>query len=1499
MFFLLFGYLVLQNKKMQHSVVDAITNSLSHQVGSKVSVDEIEWNFPNSFVLKDVYVEDLNRDTMLFMDRTKVTINLWKLFSSQVSFRTIQFTGLEANLSMDSTQVPNFQFFIDAFKSNKNDTLSLQWTMDIESIAFNDCLISYKNPYKDNMIGRLNPNDLKIYDINGCVFVRSFVDDSVRVLVENISFKEKSGFVIDNISMIASSNNERINVEDVSLKTPNSNLNVKEVVVHHDNHKAFEDPLNLLRGEIMMGESFIRLSDFSALYPALDMLSETFTIEGNAYGKLSQFQVNDLVLKYGTATCISGNIFVKDVYPNAKNLNIDAELNKISSNSSELSDILFVALDRDIQLPGVLDSLGIFSYSGTLNGTLSDMLTKGVIFSNMGKIDMSVSMSSPDFLLNSYKIVGDIRSDSCYLNKVLGEASMLGNLAFNTNIVLDKLSDRNFRLKAQGTIDSLYYKNYCYEDIRLDGKFDNDGFDGQVIMSDKNAEVSFLGKADLRKENPLYHFSSSVNDFNLAKTHLIEGVDDAHLSFDVETNFVGQSIDDLEGSFSLDNVVFTQDDKELSLNNLSLSASVLPNNGKKLSVYSDYLNGTVKGIYSFSSLPSFIHNIAHYYLPALIKEEKPFDSKGKQNDFSFDFVIGNMEPIHDVYPLPLVIVEDAKLKGFVKESDQKVKVRLEAPQVRKGESFLSDVIFLCENPHDKLKVMCRSSYIPKNKRRTPYFLSLNSSAKENAVDFNFNFSNSTEDTYSGKIELDALFKDFVKGEGVTADVHLHPSNIILNDSIWNIQECLVQLDKKEIVIDSFLFSHGSQFLSIAGANSTTSSDSINVHFSDLYLGYISDMVASENISFNGVADGDVFLFRLFNTPYFKGDLYVYDGSINDGLLGDMSVSTSWLEKEKCIDFDVNLLSTSMDRQDLSKSVIHGGVFLGNDSLYIGGKLKDVSMKFLRKYLKNVLQNNTGTVSGNVCAYGKFGNIGLEGTAYVKDMAFDVDFLKTSYVLSDSVKLTPHTIELNQTQLFDTEGHYGIVSGMLLHDAFRNMKFAFDLSCDNLLLMNTKEEDNETFYGKAYGKGYAHFSGTTETVNINLGMRTMPNTLMTIPIEGASSAKEGNFITFVEAEDNKSMAEKRRLRREKIKQISEQKNTTSTNIQLTMDLEATPDAQIHLIMDSQQGDIIRANGSGSLRLTYNLKESDFKMYGGYEIEKGDYMFSIQSIISRKFDIIKGSTVRWTGSPYMADINIQAKYGLNAPLGDIIEDPNLPVGTTLVNCLMNLTGTITSPNLKFDIELPNSDEDVRSKLRSEINTEEAINRNIASLLALGHFYNFDKTVVATTELSSVGFSTLSSQLSSWISKMTQDINIGFNYRPTSNGENGTVTSSEFDVALSTQLLNDRLILNGNFGYREGEELKEMKNVSNSIVDFDIEYKLGKSGKLRAKGYNHSNNSYFKQAPNTQGLGIVYREDFDTFSGLFKSYWNAIKRKKRNRDEADVEAGDLDAEKKEKRK
>jgi hypothetical protein len=1465
---LLLGYVILKNDKLQQRFVSVVTESLSEKVNSIVSLKSIDWEFPNSFVLHDVYIEDQAHDTLLVIDRTKVTINIWELINAKVSFRTLQLTGMDARINKDEEKY-NFQFFIDAFRKTEKDTMKIKWSMDVESIALNDCNLSFYNDSCNSRPGQFNPDFIEVSSLNGSLQVRHFTEDSLNLKLNDFSFKELSGLELSELSTTMVANTKNLKFYDFTAQMPNSLLVLNDATFLYSEPSSFKRFYTDVFMSVSISPSFIDLTDLSAFLPAFASLEKDVLLKGNITGTIKTLLLRNFSFKYGNKTTLQGDFYM-DGLPDPDKLHVRANVNELSGAVEDIVEISEAFTKKQIQIPSVVDSLGIISYSGKINGKLTDLEANGLLACAAGSLTTNLILKATDLTYNDYSISGKIDTRQFNLNKIAGKKSELGKSTFKLNVDLKKSGKNHIALNASGFVDSLVYKKYCYENISINGKFNDEGFDGSLIMSDKNAEVSFKGNIDLNKEKPIFRFNANVKDVKPYNLNLTKKHPESSLSFDIETNFIGKNLDDIEGTFSIDNIVFVEEDKEIFINNISLSALSQDNQTKKISLFSDYINGHVTGNYHFTSLVGNFKNLASHYIPAILTDS--VKTIGRQrNNFEYNFVIDNTEPIQEMIELPFTFMEEAVVSGFYNDSLNKFRVRVDAPSLKIGNINMGDFLLLTENPGDHIKLTLRGTHLPGNTRRNPYFVSLNSKIKENKIDLDMFFSNSMEETYSGAFSTAIMLKGYNPDDGLMVDIDINPTEIILNDVVWNIHPGKIAVtSNKKIAISNFYFNHENQYLKIDGVNTDMPEDSIQIRFSDLQLGYISEILNLKDFSFDGISDGDLYLFQLFKDPFFEGDVNIYDAVMNGYLLGDLLVNAAWKEEDKCIAFDSNLFTAY--KGERFQSDIYGGVYIANDSLFIEGDLKNIDLKFLRQYLGTVVQNNTGFASGVIRAYGKFGHVGLEGAAVVKDMAFDVDYLKTSYVLSDTVFMTPNSFRLNQAQVFDIEGNYGIASGLVLHEGFKNFKFAVDVSCSNILGLNTKEQDNEMFYGKAYVGGNVNISGNQDIVNFNLNVRTSPNTKITIPIEGNTSVRDVGFITFVESTDNLTAAEKRRLRKEKLQRIQEEKKTNA-EMNIVINLEATPDAQVQLVMDSKQGDVIKGSGSGNLRLLFNTRDSDFKMYGNYEIAKGEYLFTIQSIIPRKFDITEGSLVRWTGNPYDAYLDVMAKYVLNVSLNEILDDPQVRSTLTPVHCILNLTGTINNPTLKFDLELPNADEEMRRQVRSIINTEEAMNRNIASLLAIGHFYTMDRANTNTSgssELSAVGFSTLSSALGSWISKLNSDISLGVNYRPVSDG---VTTTNEVDVAVSTQLFNDRLLFNGNFGYREN--VANSPNISNSIVDFDLEYKLSKTGKFRVKGFNRSNNSYFKQSPNTQGVGLIYKEDFDTVGELLRSYWNPIKK------------------------
>ena len=207
---------------------------------------------------------------------------------------------------------------------------------------------------------------------------------------------------------------------------------------------------------------------------------------------------------------------------------------------------------------------------------------------------------------------------------------------------------------------------------------------------------------------------------------------------------------------------------------------------------------------------------------------------------------------------------------------------------------------------------------------------------------------------------------------------------------------------------------------------------------------------------------------------------------------------------------------------------------------------------------------------------------------------------------------------------------------------------------------------------------------------------------------------------------------------------------------------------------------------------------------------------------------------------------------------------------VDALLKVRGDIHAPEIKFDIDLPTVTSEVKRKVMSIISSEDMLNRQVIYLLALNRFYSPEYSGVEQgSEIASVASATLSSQIQNIIGSLTDR----FTLAPSFKTEKSDLSDMEVDLALSSSFFDNRLLVNGNLGYRD-----KSTSQTTFIGDFDLEYLLSRDGKLRLKAYNHFNDAsyYLKSALTTQGIGIVYRKDFDDPLKFIKSF---LRRKRKN--------------------
>ncbi len=519
-----------------------------------------------------------------------------------------------------------------------------------------------------------------------------------------------------------------------------------------------------------------------------------------------------------------------------------------------------------------------------------------------------------------------------------------------------------------------------------------------------------------------------------------------------------------------------------------------------------------------------------------------------------------------------------------------------------------------------------------------------------------------------------------------------------------------------------------------------------------------------------------------------------------------------------------------------------------------------------------MQELKGRVSGNVHSYGKFKELTLDGSV-LADASIGFDLLNTRFLAKDSVHLSPEGIFFKDFKISDPEGHNGTVNGYVRYKHFKDINYRLDMHINNMLVMNTKETPSIPFYGTVYATGNALLSGNAiDGFNANIAVATNRNTTFTYSIASTMAAASNQFITFVDKTPKRIVEEVNFYSSSSIFKEEEKAPETQTDIRLNLLVDATPEATIKIIMDPVSGDYISARGNGNIRTEFYNK-GDVRMFGNYTIQQGIYKFSLQEVIRKDFLIRNGSTIRFNGPPVDASLDINAYYtvssaSLNALIPDastIVQQPNVRV-----NCLMHLTGNLTNPSLGLGIELPNERDEIQALVRNYISTEEQMNMQMLYLLGIGKFYMEASTGTSQSDMmTSVLSSTLSGQLNNMLSQIidNNNWNIGTNL---STGEKGW-TDVEVEGVLSGQLLNNRLLINGNFGYRENP----MSN-TNFVGDFEAEYLLNQSGDIRLKAYNETNDRYYtKTNLTTQGVGIMFKKDFDKWRDLY--FWEKLKLKR----------------------
>lgn len=1438
-----------------------VAEELSQLFDTNVQIKRIDIGLLNRVIIDDLLVDDKKGDELVKITRLSAKFDIVPLFGGKISINNVQLFGFNINLSKENPETPaNFQFLIDTFakeeKSESNSSIDLR----INSILIRRGKIAYNLLSAPETPGRFNANHIDIQNIIANISLKAFTSDSINAVIKRLSIEEASGLDIRKLGLKLTANDKQMNIDNFTLQLPNSSFNLDTLQCNYDSLASFSNFAEEVQFKVKTGPSYFTPSDIAPFTTALSHFQDPIELQFEVFGKVNNIECPYLDIHSGDILRLKCEAFLQGL-PQFNEAFVFGKVSELYINQRGINFLVKNFAADESKTPSIANNLGDVSFKGEITGYFSDLVTYGTLSSDVGAIKTDIKVSTNKEAA-SFSYSGTIQTDSLQLGKLLNNKE-LGGTAFQMHINGSHVKKQTPDISLDGLISFFTFKDYRYEDILLDGRFNRSGFNGNVALNDPNGSIYLDGIINLNQEIPTFDFTASIKDFAPHNLNLTSAYVDTDFSMNLRANFEGNSIDNLNGEINLDDFVYNSPDKDYYLDNLNVKAT----HSKEINsiiINSEFINAKISGQYKYKDIPTSFLGVLHRYLPTFIP--LPKRARTNHNNFTVDLKVENTELLSTVFNIPLFLYKPISLKGYINDEKDKIEVSAHLPRFKYNNKYYESGVILCNNNDSTFNTEVRLTQL---KRNGSVNIALLATAENNCILTNLNWGNSAEATYSGKLTAHAAFEKR-EDKSLKTTVDIRPTTVIINDSIWNIHPAQITIEPKNIQIDDFSITQGERFLNIEGVVSEDPASLLKLNLNHINIGYVFDIInVTDDVSFEGDATGTAYARHLFNDPKLETQLEIKDFALNKGLLGDLNLYGAWDNESKGIFLDGHIQEDS-----ISNAFVKGYIYpiAPNSGLDLNISAENLSINFIEKYTESIMQELKGRVSGDVHFYGKFKELTLDGKV-MADASIAFDMLNTRFLAKDSVRVSPEGIFFDKLKISDPEGHTGTVDGYVRFKHFKNINYRLDMHIDNMLVMNTKETPDFPFYGTVYATGNALLSGNgIDGFNANIAVTTNRNTTFTYSIASTMAAASNQFITFVDKTPRRIVEDVDFYTSSSIFKDEEKKPDEQTDIRLNLLVDATPDATIKIIMDPVSGDYISARGNGNIRTEFYNK-GDVRLFGNYTIQQGIYKFSLQEVIRKDFLIRNGSSIRFNGPPIDATLDINAYYTVSsASLNDLIPDASSIVQqpNIRVNCLMDLTGNLTNPTLSLGIELPNERDEIQALVRNYISTEEQMNMQMLYLLGIGKFYMEASNGASQSDMmTSVLSSTLSGQLNNMLSQIidNNNWNIGTNL---STGEKGW-TDVEVEGVLSGQLLNNRLLINGNFGYRDNP----MSN-TNFVGDFEAEYLLNQSGDIRLKAYNETNDRYYtKTNLTTQGVGIMFKKDFNKWRDLF--FWEKWKLRK----------------------
>ena len=1420
-----------------------VADAISERLATKVNVGSIDLGFLNRVIINDVTLYDQQNRIMLLASRMSVKIDLLALAEGKISISSAQLFGANGRFyKSNADSKPNYQFVLDSLAS-KDTTSTSPLDLRINSLIIRRSSILYDQVDIPRTDGLFNPHHLRISNISANIAVKRITEDSIDVNVRRLGLSEQSGLELNNLTFRLQAGKKNAELKNLCLEMPSTKIVLDTLKASYTmkNDKLITETIKF-QGNFK--DSHITLSDLRCFYNPLKNFQRQIFLQTDFRGNGYTTTIPELHLWTETGD-------VKILASGHLDTSKDKPSWSARVNDLALSETILDFMQKNIpDIPREILNIGNLRLRGNLNGESDGGLSaQTLIQTGIGNIDL-------DFIMSGTKqFNGSIDTEGIDLKQLLDD-EQLGLLA--ASLKLDgEIASKIPTVNAQGMVSRLEYKGYTFTNIGINGTYSDKGVAGFLKIEDPNLSVELEGNMAKTGATNSINIKGMLNRMAPKALKLSDNWGNSIFAANLDADLTAKTINDAQGELRISNFSMVEEDGyKYNLDNLYLTSG-FEDDMHYVTLVSDFAKAEIKGEFEYTTLPQSIINFVATALPTL--PGLPKVKKESGNNFTMQLQVFKTDWLQKLLGMNISISNPVTMRARINDNTKTINLEGLMPDITYDGSRYTNGNIVITTPSDSIKGDIALNKIMDDGSKID--LSLKAVASDNNLTTSLSFKNgASKDDFSGNLNLvTSLYKN--NANQPEAHIRVQPSHLILNGATWTVETSDIIYNADKLYVNQFSINNGQQHLIIDGKATASQEDALTVDLNEMEVAYILDLINFHSVEFSGKASGSATVVAPFGDFAMNADIVVDDFKFERGHMGTLYAEASWVKERGQIDIDA-IADDGLN----SKTFVNGYVSPTNNTIDLLISADGTYLDFMHNFTKTFLSSISGQGHGDVRLAGTLDNINLTGQLIIDEGKAEVTALNTTYTLTnDTVNFIPDEIELHQMAVYDADGNKGTLSGGIHHKHLTSMTYDLFVEADNLLAYDFRDFGESSFYGTVYASGDVAIHGRSGEVVIDCNVTPQKNTIFVYNASSPDAISNQEFIQW----GSGTLKNNGKLQPQLTKTTPDEV-IIPTDIYINFLVNCTPDATMRILMDANTNDYITLNGEGTIRATFHNK-GPFNMFGTYTVDQGTYGITIQNIIKKNFTFNRGGTIVFGGDPYNAALNLQAVYTVNGvSLSDLNIGNSFASNTIRVNCLMNIGGMPNSPQVDFDLEMPTVNADEQQMIRSIINGQQEMNQQVLYLLGIGRFYNqgqnnsgTDQSDRTTLAMQSFLSGTLSTQINTLLSSVIKNDNWNFGANISTGSEGWH--NAEYEGLISGRMLNNRLLLNGQFGYRDNAR----QATPSFIGDFDLQYLLFPNGNLALKVYNQTNDRYFtKSSLNTQGIGIIMKKDFNGLKDLFST-------------------------------